>query len=139
MTKSYYEKEKDAVQLYNVIYECKFIVTAYFSICQRYFQGILEKNSIDFFKKNYNYIYVPMLLKAKTTALSFFYVKYIRENKTDIEIKTCHLLKQMTNNKYIHHQGGQHRLQTKTTNYCVKSLSYQSIKCIYSLKKHIML
>lgn len=41
-----------------------------------------------------------MLLKAKTTALSFFYVKYIRENKTDIEIKTCHLLKSMTKNKY---------------------------------------
>lgn len=43
-----------------------------------------------------------MLLKAKTTALSFFYVKYIRENKTDIEIKTCHLLKSMTKNKYIY-------------------------------------
>lgn len=36
---------------------------------------------------------VPLLFKSKTTALSFFYVKYIRENKTDIEIKTCHLLK----------------------------------------------
>lgn len=98
MTKSYYEKEKDAVQLYNVIYECKFIVTAYFSICQRYFQGILEKISIDFFKKNYNYIYVPMLLKAKTTALSFFYVRH-RENKTAIEMNKCQLLKKMMKNK----------------------------------------
>lgn len=39
-----------------------------------------------------NIIYDPMLFNAKTSPLSFFYVKH-REKKTDIEMNKCYLLK----------------------------------------------
>lgn len=49
--------------------------------------------------------FIPMLLKAKTTALSVLYVKH-RKNKTAIEMIKINDEKI----KYKYHHGGQHRL-----------------------------